>query len=49
VAILAHARLVSVGTLEQTLALDDPFVRGFFLGERGRRAMSGRTNPAGGR
>jgi phospholipid/cholesterol/gamma-HCH transport system ATP-binding protein len=50
VAILAHSRLVSVGTLDETVALDDPFVQEFFRGARGRRAMLARpgTDPAGG-
>jgi phospholipid/cholesterol/gamma-HCH transport system ATP-binding protein len=50
VAILAHSRLVSVGTLDETVALDDPFVHDFFLGARGRRAMLARSHtvPAGG-
>jgi len=49
VAILAHSRLVSVGTLDETVARDDPFVHDFFRGARGRRAMLARsgTAPAG--
>jgi phospholipid/cholesterol/gamma-HCH transport system ATP-binding protein len=43
VAILASSRLVSVGTLDETLALDAPFVRDFFLGWRGRRALLSRS------
>jgi phospholipid/cholesterol/gamma-HCH transport system ATP-binding protein len=43
VAILASSRLVSVGTLDETLALDAPFVRDFFLGSRGRRALLSRS------
>lgn len=46
VAILANSRLVSVGTLDETLALDDPFVRDFFLGSRGRRALLSRPDAA---
>ncbi len=50
VAILAHSRLVSVGTLDETVALDDPFVHNFFRGARGRRALLARAGdlPAGG-
>jgi phospholipid/cholesterol/gamma-HCH transport system ATP-binding protein len=50
VAILANSRLVSVGTLDETVALDDPFVHDFFRGARGQRAMLARVDavPAGG-
>ncbi len=43
VAVLAHARLVAVGTLQQIIRTNDPFVRNFFCGERGQRAMIGHT------
>ena len=46
VAVLADSRLLSVGTLDETLALDDPFVRDFFLGSRGRRALLSRPETA---
>ncbi|MBY0439691.1 MAG: ATP-binding cassette domain-containing protein [Burkholderiales bacterium] len=50
VAILAHSRLVSVATLDETVALDDPFVHDFFRGARGRRALLARGGavPPGG-
>jgi phospholipid/cholesterol/gamma-HCH transport system ATP-binding protein len=40
VALLAGQRLLDVGPLAQVITFDHPFVRNFFLGERGRRALS---------
>jgi phospholipid/cholesterol/gamma-HCH transport system ATP-binding protein len=39
VAVLAEQRLVAIGTLENMATLDHPFIRNFFQGERGRRAI----------
>jgi phospholipid/cholesterol/gamma-HCH transport system ATP-binding protein len=44
VAVLAHARLVAIDTIEQIVKLDDPFVCNFFCGERGQRAMLARPD-----
>lgn len=41
VAVLAERRVLGVGPVEQVAALDHPFVREYFLGERGRRALGG--------
>ena len=39
VAVLADQRLVAVGTLREIAVHDHPFIRNFFQGERGRRAI----------
>jgi phospholipid/cholesterol/gamma-HCH transport system ATP-binding protein len=39
VAVLADQRLVAVGSVSEVAATDHPFVRNFFQGERGRRAI----------
>ena len=39
VAVLAEQRLVAVGSLEDMATHDHPFIRNFFQGERGRRAI----------
>jgi phospholipid/cholesterol/gamma-HCH transport system ATP-binding protein len=41
VAILCNQRLLAVGKLDDIVDLDHPFVRNFFQGERGRRALDG--------
>lgn len=40
VAVLADQKLVTVGNVEEVVAFDHPFVRNFFQGERGRRALA---------
>ncbi len=40
VAVLADQRVVASGPPREVVAFDHPFVRDFFLGERGRRAMA---------
>ena len=40
IAVLAERRIVSFGTLEETLAQDHPFIQRFFLGEHGRNALA---------
>jgi phospholipid/cholesterol/gamma-HCH transport system ATP-binding protein len=40
IAVLAERRIVSYGSLEETVAFDHPFVERFFGGEQGRRALS---------
>ncbi len=40
VAVLGERRILSYGTLAQTLKVEHPFVRRFFLGEHGRRALA---------
>jgi phospholipid/cholesterol/gamma-HCH transport system ATP-binding protein len=40
VAVLADQRLVAVGTIREVAGLDHPFIRNFFQGDRGRRALS---------
>jgi phospholipid/cholesterol/gamma-HCH transport system ATP-binding protein len=39
VAVLADQKLVAVGTIDEAAEVDHPFVRNFFQGERGRRAI----------
>ena len=39
VAVLADQKLVAIGTVEEVAAADHPFVRNFFQGDRGRRAI----------
>ncbi len=41
VAMLADQRLVGIAPLKELIKLDNPFIRSFFLGERGRCALSG--------
>jgi phospholipid/cholesterol/gamma-HCH transport system ATP-binding protein len=38
-AVLADQKLVAVGSVREVAAFDHPFVRNFFQGERGRRAL----------
>ena len=40
VAVLADQRVLVYGPLEQVVRVDHPFIRSFFLGERGLRALS---------
>ncbi|AVZ79134.1 ABC transporter ATP-binding protein [Zoogloeaceae bacteirum Par-f-2] len=40
VAVLGERRILSYGTLAQTLKVEHPFVRRFFWGEHGRRALA---------
>ncbi len=39
IAVLCEQRLVIVGTLDEVVANPHPFIRNFFMGERGRRAL----------
>jgi phospholipid/cholesterol/gamma-HCH transport system ATP-binding protein len=39
VAVLADQRLVAIGGVREIAAHDHPFIRNFFQGERGRRAI----------
>lgn len=41
VAMLADQRLVAIAPLRELIKLDNPFIRSFFLGERGRCALAG--------
>lgn len=40
VAVLAERRIVSYGSLQETVSFDHPFVERFFGGEQGRRALA---------
>jgi len=40
VAVLGERRILSYGTLAETLKVEHPFVRRFFWGEHGRRALA---------
>jgi phospholipid/cholesterol/gamma-HCH transport system ATP-binding protein len=46
VAVLADQRLVAVGPLAEVAAIDHPFIRNFFRGERGRRAIEAAAQEA---
>jgi ABC-type multidrug transport system ATPase subunit len=39
VAVLADQKIVAIGTVREVAASDHPFIRNFFQGERGRRAI----------
>ena len=39
VAVLAEQRVIIAAPVREVLAFDHPFIRHFFLGERGQRAM----------
>lgn len=41
VAVLADLKLIAVGTVREVAAFDHPFIRNYFQGERGRRAIEG--------
>jgi len=42
IAVLADQKVVVCGRLDEVVRYDHPFI-GFFLGERGRRALSARA------
>jgi phospholipid/cholesterol/gamma-HCH transport system ATP-binding protein len=39
VAVLAEKHVIAFGTPQEVIAVPHPFIRGFFLGERGKRAL----------
>jgi len=39
IAVLAEKHVVALGTTQELLKVDHPFVKEFFLGDRGRRAL----------
>ena len=41
IAVLAEGSLVAVGPIAEIIKMRHPFIRGFFLGGRGRRALAG--------
>ncbi len=41
VAVLAEQRILAVGSIEEVMRFDHPFVRNFFLSERGQRSLHG--------
>ena len=40
VAVLYMGELVALGTVPEVVRVDHPFIRNFFRGDRGRRALS---------
>lgn len=44
VAVLADHHVIAVGTIEELLALDHPWIQAYFNGPRGRQALSGKRN-----
>jgi phospholipid/cholesterol/gamma-HCH transport system ATP-binding protein len=47
IAVLADQRLVAVGRIAEVAGADHPFIRNFFQGERGRRAIEAAQERAG--
>jgi phospholipid/cholesterol/gamma-HCH transport system ATP-binding protein len=49
IAVLAEKHVIALGTTQQLLKVDHPFIKEFFLGDRGRRALEalGIPNEAG--
>ena len=47
IALLAERRVLAVGSVQEVIRVDHPFVHEFFLGERGRRALAARPGRAG--
>jgi phospholipid/cholesterol/gamma-HCH transport system ATP-binding protein len=45
VAVLADQRVLAYGPLEEVVRMDHPFIRSFFLGDRGLRALSAAKEP----
>ena len=45
IAVLAEQRVLVHGTLAEVVRVDHPFIRKFFLGERGLRALMAATDP----
>jgi phospholipid/cholesterol/gamma-HCH transport system ATP-binding protein len=39
IAVLADKHVLAIGSLKEVVQVDHPFIREFFLGERGRRAL----------
>jgi phospholipid/cholesterol/gamma-HCH transport system ATP-binding protein len=46
IAVLADRRLVAFGSPREVLQVDHPFIRDYFLGARGRRALQALKDPA---
>ena len=38
--VLAQKRVIASGSVQDVLRVDHPFIKTFFLGERGRRALA---------
>ena len=45
VAVLADKRVIAVGTIDELLALDQPWIQEYFNGPRGRAAVASKTQP----
>jgi phospholipid/cholesterol/gamma-HCH transport system ATP-binding protein len=48
IAVLAEQRVVALGTLEEVIKTDHPFIRNYFFGERGKRTLGNTGNSYGG-
>ena len=46
IAVLAEKHVIAIGTTRQVIAVDHPFIKQFFLGERGKRALTALDQPA---
>ncbi|HET7061298.1 MAG TPA: ATP-binding cassette domain-containing protein [Nitrosospira sp.] len=44
IAVLAQRRMVALGTLEEVIRTEHPFVQNYFCGERGKRTIAGQRN-----
>jgi phospholipid/cholesterol/gamma-HCH transport system ATP-binding protein len=47
IAVLAEKHVIAIGTTREVIAVDHPFIKQFFLGERGQRALAVLDTPAG--
>ncbi|EIZ78606.1 putative ABC transport system ATP-binding protein [Novosphingobium sp. Rr 2-17] len=47
VAVLADKKVIAVGTIDELLALDHPWIQEYFNGPRGRAALDAKDRPAG--
>jgi len=47
IAVLAEQRVVALGTLEEVIKTDHPFIQNYFFGERGKRTLGNIANSYG--
>ena len=45
IAVLAEKHVIAIGTTREVIAVDHPFIKQFFLGERGKRALTALDQP----
>jgi phospholipid/cholesterol/gamma-HCH transport system ATP-binding protein len=44
--VLADKKVIAVGTIDELLALDHPWIQEYFNGPRGRAALAAKDRPA---